>query len=433
RTTWVVAFRREYMATWSDFVLDLPDADRQRLETLSLKRFPRDVAERVIAVLVEESRLPIDQKVVAEVVASVAEDGKVSPVDIGISLLALSEVTPGVRTYSIDRFRSTGGQTGLLVSYLERLLEGWGEKERSEVLRALLELVVLDDDRRMAEGGTLDELVDAVDPVQPERFRKRLDYLASPRARILERVPATAESGPLRLTHERLIPALRRLTGMLLAEPEQARLEMERLYVIWSRDRQRKYLLSGGPLRRTLRHQAQFRGLERDTDKQEFIWRSRRRRSLLRGAAVVGLVVLGIGGTSVASWVQVELHRTALESWNLPRDLYDYQKQLEELILPGAVHHLGWLKPGIKTLDLTATGITSLEGLPDSITSLDLSNNGITSLEGLPDSITSLDLRRTRITSLEGLPDSITSLDLRHTRITSLEGLPDSITSLGLS
>ena len=86
RTTFVVAFRREYTATWRDFELELSAAERQRIETLSLKRFSRETANEVVATLVEASGLPIAQGVVTEIVGGVAEGGRVSPVDICISL-----------------------------------------------------------------------------------------------------------------------------------------------------------------------------------------------------------------------------------------------------------------------------------------------------------------------------------------------------------
>lgn len=120
----VVAFRRENSANWVEFELDLPPHARHRVETLSLRRFSRAVARKVVAVLVEEGNLPIEQRVVEELVEGLAVEGGVSPVDIGVSLLALGQLTSEREEFwSLNEFRETGGEVGLLTRYLEEVLE----------------------------------------------------------------------------------------------------------------------------------------------------------------------------------------------------------------------------------------------------------------------------------------------------------------------
>jgi len=191
KATWVVAFRREFLPVWRDFELSLPEAVQRRMETLSLQRFLPKAAEKVIAVLAEEGNLPVDQKLVEELVEGVAVEGKVSPADIGISLLVLSELA-GARpdgSLSLDDFRESGGQAGLLTRYLEKLLELFPETERPEVLRGLLALVDLEKDQRLAEGRTLAEVEESVRPASPPRFAAALRFLASGKARVLEELP----------------------------------------------------------------------------------------------------------------------------------------------------------------------------------------------------------------------------------------------------
>jgi conflict system STAND superfamily ATPase len=124
-TTWIVAFRREYAATWRDFELNLPGFARGRIETLSLQRFKLPEARRIVSVLAEQAGLPIDQKVVGELVEGIAIEGRISPVDIGVTLLGLSQITAEDerRSFSLDDFRASGGQAGLLTRYLQRVLD----------------------------------------------------------------------------------------------------------------------------------------------------------------------------------------------------------------------------------------------------------------------------------------------------------------------
>ncbi|HWM94702.1 MAG TPA: ATP-binding protein [Thermoanaerobaculia bacterium] len=386
RATWVVAFRREFLPIWRDFELSLPEPVQRRMETLSLQRFLPKAAEKVIAVLAEEGGLPVEQKVIEELVEGVAVEGKVSPADIGISVLVLSELAGGRpdASLSLDDFRESGGQAGLLTRYLERLLEQLPEAERSEVLRGLLSLVDLEKDQRLAEGRTLAEMEESVKPASLPRFAAALRFLASGKARVLEELPG--EPARYRLVHERLIPAIRRLTGRLLVEAEQAGLHFERSYQIWSRDQQSGYLLSGRDLRQVLRYRGQLVWGANAVERREFLRRSRRHQGWRRAAVGISLAVaIGLGYLGL-SYVEAERTRGLLEGWGLPRDLYDRLGQFEELDLPDGVAQLDWLARArkLKVLRVGSLKLTNLAGLPPSLRKLTLEGGTFISLKGLP-------------------------------------------------
>ncbi len=467
--TCIVAFREEYASTWMDIEADMA----RRPELLSLKLFSLTGAERVVSVLVEESGLAIQRSVVSEILEGVAEKGRVSPVDIGIGLLALSELaTEKAASLTLNEFRVAGGQVGLLGAYLERVLDRF-PTVRQDVFKALLQLRDPEQlNRRLAAGLSRQELAGLVRPTHLRHFDQALSYLALRRARVLEEVRedgADADGAQLRfrLTHERLIPALERLNGVLLAEAEQARMLLERRYRSWSGEKDDRFLLSGRELRLALLHRGDFHWGEDASGKKEFLQLAKGRRSRRVGLAVSAIVLIAV--LAAFGWdqykISIEAERIAerLDGWGLPRDIGDYLRQLEEfglieLKVPVelSLDEYQWLRPArnlqrldlrhssvaavkglpgsLTSLDLSYTVIPSLEGLPGSLTSLVLSSTGITSLEGLPGSLTSLDLGQNRqIPSLEGLPGSLTSLDLSETGITSLEGLPGSLTSLDLS
>ncbi len=430
--TWVIAFRREYLPAWRDFELSLPEPVQRRLETLSLRRFPPDAAERVVAVLAEEGGVPVAQKVVEALVESVTVEGRVAPADIGISLLVLSELSADggeASTFSLDDFRERGGQAGLLTRYLEGLLDPLSEAERREVFKSLLSLIDLDKDQRLAEGRTLPQLEESARPASPARFEQALRFLASGKARVLEEVPEP----PLRyrLVHERLIPAIRRLTGVLLAEAEQAGLALERAYRVWSRDRKPRYLLSGRELKQAARFREQLAWGDDADEKRKYLRLSLRQRNRLWLSAALILAVLG-GGIHLYSEHRSEeaTYRNLLESWGLPPDLLDRLDQIEELTLPGTVTRVDWLRKAhqLRSLSIEEGDLASLEGLPEGLRSLKV---GVSTSRALPKSLISLQISSIAPVSLKNLPKGLLLLDV-DTDWQNINQIPSSIKTLKL-
>lgn len=125
RITWVVAFRREFSADWMDFVSPEQERGFRPPQDLSLRLFTAEQARAVIGQLVNESDLSIEQFVVDNLVESATIDGEVSPVDIGIGLLVLAELSErqSGRTVTIRDYQFAGGGEGLLTQYISRCLE----------------------------------------------------------------------------------------------------------------------------------------------------------------------------------------------------------------------------------------------------------------------------------------------------------------------
>jgi hypothetical protein len=189
-----------------------------------------------------------DRLVHAMVDAAMRPDG-VSPVDIGIAMLVLSELSTIFQRseLTLDDYRFAGGSTGLLIGYVQDQLSRMPDYDRDAVLKALLQLVDLDLDQRVAEGRALLDLA-AVSRLPEDRLRAYLDRLET--ARLLEEPSA----GIYRLQHERIIPALRRLTGTMLAEVEKARFLLQSGSRIWLQRRRPAFLLKGSDLRLVTRY-----------------------------------------------------------------------------------------------------------------------------------------------------------------------------------
>ena len=362
-TTWIVAYRRAYDPDWRDFEQDELAGHEHKERMLAVRLFRENQARDVIAVISDAAGFTLDTSLVGDLLASMRNDkGLIAPVDIAITLLALNEHAKSHPDKSIGKaeLAPSGGATGLLADYVERQLDRFSDDERSTVYAMLLELADLDNDRRLPEGLGLDQLAAAVG--RPASLLKPyLQRLAAPNVRLLEILP----TGAWRLPHERLIPALRRLSGRVLAEADQARRILDRGFAAWlASDRSRRLLLAGTDLRSVLRHGRQLVLGGNDGDKLAFIQASRRRQLQWQMAAGLALLVATAGSYGAFEAYRDEQYRRNLTLWDLPRALYDRQDELLSLSIDNdRMERLDWLPTQLHQLNLDASRVESLHGL----------------------------------------------------------------------
>jgi len=374
RVTWIVAFRREFRAEWEDFTL--PEKQRGIFPAeISLRLFTAEQAKGVIRQLVGEAQLGIHDKVVENLVAAGTVDGEVSPVDIGIGLLVLAELHDrrGRETFTLNDYQFAGGAEGLLTQYLIRCLEIFSETERQTILNAMLALREPGTNQRIAEGRTCAELAQE-SKADAGRLKTQLERLTQRDMRLLEIVNPSDEGDiRYRLPHERLIPALHRLAGQLLAEVDQARLRFENAFTAWKNsNRSWRYLLKAGELRSVERYEKQIPWGKNATDKRTFLWRSQRRRTLGQVILAAALVAVVAAGLLASSQYQRYDARTYLKDNNYPPELYDWQHQLKTLKLnePMNVQRFPWLHSDtLEELTIhVQSGTNSLDGLVVNLT-----------------------------------------------------------------
>ncbi|HEX2252560.1 MAG TPA: hypothetical protein VHQ65_04770 [Thermoanaerobaculia bacterium] len=348
RVTWIVAFRREFASTWADLLLDLSERARHRPEMLSLRRFTTGQAKQIFATLAEQADLPVRRALAEQIVEEIAEEGSVSPVDLGITLQVLHR-QPKLAD-DPAAFRALGGHAGLLTFYLEMLLEAHPPGVSEEIFRALLALIDEDEERRLAEGRRLDELLEIARPRSPRQLAWSLEALAQPGVRVLE--PVDGGSATYRLVHERFIPAIRRLSGEILSAADRASRLLERRLRLWQREGRRpRYLLQGGELREVLRHQAALLWGSHREEKLVFVGRSRRRRAQ-RWTAAAGALALA---SAAAGWIlhvqQAQAIQKDLFEWGFPRRTYEVLPRVTSLATQ-SVTSTSWLRRTERLTDL---------------------------------------------------------------------------------
>jgi hypothetical protein len=435
RITWVIAFRREFSADWMDFISPEQENGVRPPQDVPLRLFTAEQAREIIGQLIDESDLKdsIEQSVINNLVEAATVDGEVSPVDIGIGLLVLTELheRQSGQTITNRDYQFAGGAEGLLTQYISRCLEPYPKENQEAILKAMLALRDPEENRqRLAIGLTIDEL--AVEAGTDARVLKlQLNRLADRDIRLLEAdTPTDGSAVRYRLPHERLIPALYRLTGKLLAEVDQAKLKFQNAFQAWQNNNKRsRYLLKGKELRLVQRYQTQIPWGRDEQEKKSFLFQSKRRRQIVQAAMVVAvLVLIGIGWFSILQYQRFENRRYLTES-GYPAELYNFQYQLKKLELtePLNLEYFTWLSSdSIEELSLKAgsssnsiAGLTSLSRCRSlKKLTLDLSDAQVRDLRPLAQlkglTQLSLDLSRSELSDLRPLAQlkGLTQLNL---------------------
>jgi|GEM_PF-1962935 len=375
RTTWIVSFRREFDPVWRDFEIAHPQL-RNRM--VSLKRFAPDRAKEVLATLAETVDLTLDEALLDDLVSAAAEKTGVSPVDLGIAILVLDELARSQRrsSLSLADYRFAGGSESLLASYFLDRLNDLTEEDRRALLKALLLLVDLPNDQRVAEGRSIAVLAAEASRTLP-RMTSDLDDLVE--ARLLEKV------GPdrYRLQHERLIAPLRQLTSQILAEADRARLLLTDSLGRWLRHPRPSGLLAGADLRLILQHRIPL--LVGHAEAAEFVRQSRIRRSWRRAAtaAAIGLALVGV--FYAQHRLRIAKDQSLLLGSGLPLDLADHQGQLRSLHLSStSLNNLAWLRAPLTELEFSAQSMREIPPLPSTLERLTIHGGGPTLLDNLP-------------------------------------------------
>jgi hypothetical protein len=372
RITWVIAFRREFSADWMDFISPEIERGIRPPQDVSLRLFTAEQAREVIGQLVNESNLKdsIEQSVINNLVEAATVEGEVSPVDIGIGLLVLAELheRQSGNTITIRDYQFAGGAEGLLTQYISRCLDLFPNSDQEAILKAMLALRDAETNQRLAEGLTVDELA-TESGAETRLLKTQLDRLSHRDTRLLETVtPPDGSPMRYRLPHERLIPALYRLTGKLLAEVDQAKLKFQNAFQAWkTNDKRRHYLLKTKELRLVERYETQISWGNDEQEKKGYLNRSKRHRAFIKGAIVaVAIALIGISWVSYFQYQRIE-GRRYLEERNYSPELYSWQHQLKILKMtePLDLEHFTWLtSETIEELELRATeSSNSLAGL----------------------------------------------------------------------
>jgi hypothetical protein len=397
----VIAFDSDYLPEWLSFE---QDAGIQA-QKIAIQAFTMPQALRVINVLAIRAGITISNKILAHYVRDIANDGRVSPLDIAVGLVAFLAWNQQVDRVSIRDYRRAGGVQAVWSTHLQEQLgpAHIRPQDRERLIQAvLITLVDRETRRRKKEGGTKDEIA--------------------------------------------------RVAGLDIHAITSYLKSLEAGYVLLSVHAQNVYTLSRDQLAAALQDHVFMvagDGIVRATS----IGKSERARKLrlfrypaLGAALGAVLIVIAFGAQAAFRWQHtrkiaaehsalINFQRNTVINSKLHPDLFDAQSNFESISIDTKdLKTLEWLySPHLTELKLRSPGLVSLHGLEavSALESLDIDLKDV-SLTDLQE-ISALQQLRTLI--LRGIGHaknklSVSALNLRELRTLDLDFEGTKITSL---
>jgi len=290
-------------------------------DSFQLKKFTPAQATEIFQVIAESADLTFDRSFVEEMTRQELanrEDGLISPVDIQILAWVIygrkNEEKSG---FDKSVFQRMGGIEGLLESFLARALAAIvPETRRETALKVMLALIDLENNVR-AGMMTPDQIRQKLaGTVAADEIEEHLAWLAHSKVRLVTPSKRNGIVGH-ELIHERLIPAVRSLSGKALSKVDQANLLLERRMNEWlGNNRDVRFLLTISEWW-SIKRQIQFLVWgSRKNQKEEFFKTSQ---NLLLFIHLGALVVLLLGGFMLSldlllkdkqpDWIKIENDR----------------------------------------------------------------------------------------------------------------------------
>ena len=281
---------------------------------ITLEKFTPQQATAVFRVMAEEMQVDFDEGFIRKMTEEVLADGKdqkdlrVSPVDVQIlGWLIAGYQTTDSKAFDEKTFQRLEGVDGLLESYLRKVLESHGVQQTdSKVLLALTDL-----DSNVRAGilpiGVIRERT--ANQLSEADIQNSLAYLSRPDVRlIIAEQGEGSEEMRYKLAHERLIPALRKVTDKLLTDQAKANQLLNQRVNEWlANDRSTRYLLPWSEWR-LIESQRPFLvwGTQQRPKVELLQSTDRRWRSRMWGAGIAVVLGLGLYGGLQTPWGQIQ-------------------------------------------------------------------------------------------------------------------------------
>jgi hypothetical protein len=287
----LISIRAEDLVAMKE-IQEIVDYQLSNQNFFKLSKFSAEQAVNVLHVLCESAGISFDPAFAPKIVQAQLqdrEDSLVSPVNLGILMHVLTSTQNG-HALTSETFKAYGGIDGILEDWLNSQLEAARlQGLEKAVIRTLSALCDFDHNRR---SGTLTaEAItnNLAGDFSGKEIDQALQWLERPDVRLVVRIyHGDAKSLSYQLTHERLIPAIRKAAGELLDDAARANDLLDRrvrewitnerssrfllpLLEYWTVKRQRPYLIWG----------------DARAEKELLLQRSRRR--CQRRAAYLGL------------------------------------------------------------------------------------------------------------------------------------------------
>jgi tetratricopeptide (TPR) repeat protein len=297
---------------------------------IKLKKFSVEQATKILAVIAETENIEFDRQAIQSFVeqelvdqSKDKSDEPISPVDLQIlSLVIGKQGLSENRKFEKAALNKIGRFEGLLYQYLEERLsfreQSVNKTQKEAVINVLLALI---DANGLTRAGAFSvaQLQEKLSTINPQDVRDSLRWLEQERLI----TPLTQEEETVyQLAHERMIPAVMKLSGKILPKAYQANELLNKQVKFWMESNYNsRYLLGWRELWLIKRQQAYLLWGDKQSQKQKLIQKSQERLFLLVG--VMGLTfLLGFG-----TWGGLN-HTKAGQLWQIRRDLVTWTEKV---------------------------------------------------------------------------------------------------------
>jgi tetratricopeptide (TPR) repeat protein len=299
---------------------------------IKLKKFSVEQATKILAMIAETENIEFDRQAIQSFVeqelvdqSKDKSDEPISPVDLQIlSLVIGKQGLSENRKFEKAALNKIGRFEGLLYQYLEERLsfreQSVNKTQKEAVIKVLLELI---DANGLTRAGAFSvaQLQEKLSTINSQDVRDSLRWLEQERLI----TPLTQEEETVyQLAHERMIPAVMKLSGKILPKAYKANELLNKQVRFWMESNYNaRYLLGWHELWLIKRQQASLLWGDKQSQKQKLIQKSQERLFLFVG--VIGLIfLLGVG-----TWGGLN-YTKAGQLWQIRRDLATWTEQVND-------------------------------------------------------------------------------------------------------
>ncbi|HAC62744.1 MAG TPA: hypothetical protein DCF68_04225 [Cyanothece sp. UBA12306] len=290
-----------------------------------LEKFSPEEATNILQVIAETETIEFDRDYIKQIAETelLGKDNLISPVDLQIlSLVINTQKSSEKRGFKKTALQKLGEIEGLLYQYLEdRLIlreKSTPTSQKEKLMKVLLEFV---DVNELTRSGafTVTELQAKLQGMNSEEVTKAIQWLE------LERLITPSQQDgetAYELAHERMIPAVMKISGKILPKAYRANELLNKKVKIWlENDRDSRYLLGIKELWLIESHKQYLIWGDKQRQKQKLLQQSKRQ--VYRNFGIFGVIALLL----MAGWGWAN-YTTAGQIWQIRRDLAYWSKNV---------------------------------------------------------------------------------------------------------
>ncbi|MGB5595961.1 MAG: tetratricopeptide repeat protein [Crocosphaera sp.] len=286
--------------------------------SFELKKFSAEEATNVLEVIAKIENIEFERDYIKYLFETnfMGKDHLISPVDLQIlSLVISSQKMSEKRAFKKTALQKIGEVEGLLYQYLEERLtlreKSTPKSQTEKLMKVLLEFV---DGNELTRSGafTIKDLQEKLKTIPHQEISEAINWLGL--ERLITPIQHEDETA-YELAHEKMIPAVMKLSGKILPKAYKANELLNKKVRVWMENNYSyRYLLGVGELWLIESHKRYLIWGNKEREKQRFLQQSKRR--LYKKLGILGTILLLL----MTGWGWLH-YTTPGQLWQIRREL----------------------------------------------------------------------------------------------------------------